>query len=69
MGSIKKPVRIIETGEVFESATACALVIGGHQGSIWKHLAGQRKSADGYTFEYLTKEEYERDLGKSKECS
>lgn len=46
-------IRIIETGEVFESQTACAEFIRGNQGTINACLKGRLKSHKGYTFEYV----------------
>lgn len=47
------PVKIIETGEVFESQLACAEAIGGDQGSISSCLSGKRKTHRGFTFEHV----------------
>ena len=46
----KKAVRIIETGEVFESLTSCAEAINGQVSTISNCLAGKNKSHRGYTF-------------------
>ena len=46
------PIRIVETGEVFESLTECARRIGGDQGTISKCLAGKLATHLGYHFEY-----------------
>lgn len=48
-----KRVRIVETGETFESEAACARSINGIQGNIWKCLAGERRTHRGYHFEYV----------------
>ena len=46
------PIRIVETGEVFESQCECARRIGGDQGAIANCLAGKRSTHLGYHFEY-----------------
>ena len=46
------PIRIVETGEVFESISECARRIGGDQGTISRCLAGKRSTHRGYHFEY-----------------
>ena len=47
------PIRIPETGEVFESQHECARRIGGSQAHIWECLAGRRSTYRGYHFEYV----------------
>ena len=47
------PIRIVETGEVFESQHECARRIGCDQGSIANCLAGKRSTHRGYHFEYV----------------
>lgn len=47
------PIRIIETGEVFQSQGECARSIGGIQGNIALCLIGRRHSHRGYHFEYV----------------
>lgn len=47
----KKPVRIVETGEVFESQEACAEAIGGDPANISYCLSGKLKSHKGLHFE------------------
>lgn len=54
----RKPVRIRETNEVFESQVACARFIGGKPSYINKVLSGKRKSYLGYTYEYVDKITY-----------
>jgi len=49
----QKPIRIIETGEVFENLSACARHIGGYQANITGYLVGRLKHYKGYTFEYV----------------
>ena len=46
------PIRIVETGETFESLTECARRIGGDQGAISRCLAGKLATHHGYHFEY-----------------
>ena len=46
------PIRVVETGEVFESISECARRIGGDQGTISKCLAGKLSTHKGYHFEY-----------------
>lgn len=52
-GRTKTRIRIIETGEIFESQHSCARAIGGRQSSIHACLSGRLKSHLGYTFEYV----------------
>ena len=47
------PIRIPETGEVFESQSECARRIGGDQGAIWRCLTGRQSTHRGYHFEYV----------------
>jgi hypothetical protein len=46
-----KKVKILETGEIFQSITKCAEHIGGHKTAISACLAGKVKSHLGYHFE------------------
>ena len=46
------PVRIVETGEVFESIAECARRIGCDQSAISHCLAGIQSTCHGYHFEY-----------------
>lgn len=46
-------VRIIETGQVFINAYACANFIGGQASNIYACLRGKNHKHLGYTFEYL----------------
>lgn len=48
-----QPVMIRETGEKFYSVRDCADHIGGDYSSIYRVLAGSRKSHKGFTFEYI----------------
>lgn len=47
------PVRIVETGEVFESVSECARRIGGDPSAISHCLAGRHSTHLGYHFEYV----------------
>ena len=47
------PIRIVETGEVFESVSECARRIGGIATNISACLAGKRSTHRGYHFEYV----------------
>jgi hypothetical protein len=49
-------VRIIETGEVFLNAYACANYIGGHASNIYACLRGRGRTHLGYSFEYYEEE-------------
>ena len=51
-GSKPIPIRIPETGEVYESINECARRIGGSPGHISHCLAGKRSTHLGYHFEY-----------------
>lgn len=46
------PIRIVETGETFESVSECARRIGCHHSSISNCLAGRSSTCRGYHFEY-----------------
>lgn len=48
-----RPVRIVETGEIFESQAECARAIGGIQGNIALCLTNRRHTHRGYHFEYV----------------
>lgn len=51
-GYNERPVRIIETGEIFKSQAECARAIGGSQPNINACLMGRRRSHLGYHYEY-----------------
>ena len=51
-GYNERPVRIVETGEVFKSQAECARAIGGNQPNINACLAGRRHKHMGYRYEY-----------------
>lgn len=46
-------IRIVETGEVFESVSECAQRIGCHHSTISNCLAGRQSTCRGYHFEYV----------------
>ena len=48
-----KKVRIIETGEVFDSYREAANAIRGNRSCVYLALKGWRKGHKGYTFEYV----------------
>ena len=52
VGYNERPVRIVETGEVFKSQAECARSIGGSQPNINACLVGRRRSHMGYHYEY-----------------
>ena len=47
------PVRIVETGETFDSISECARRIGGSQQHISDCLSGKQSTHRGYHFEYV----------------
>lgn len=53
----RKKIRILETGEIFDSYTDCAARIGGSTGHICQCLSGERHTHKGYHFEAI--DEYE----------
>ena len=48
-----KPIRIVETGEVFESSLACEEAIDGNNRHINDCLRGRQRTHRGYHFEYV----------------
>ena len=52
-GSRKKAVRIIETGEEFDSTNECAIAIGADRTQIKDCLHGKCKTYKGLHFEYI----------------
>ena len=50
---LKKPVRCIETGQVFPSADVAARAIGAAPTSVWANCSGHTKHCRGLHFEYL----------------
>ena len=54
----RKPVRIIETGEIFESASECAEKLGIRTNRLTRYLARKNRSTMvGYYLEYAEKED------------
>ena len=49
----RRKMRIVETGEVYESAVECAKQIGGSFANIYHCLNGERKTHRGYHYEYV----------------
>jgi hypothetical protein len=49
----KKPVRIIDTGQEFDSAKACADYLGVDSASVRKCIYGESKTCCGYRIEYI----------------
>ena len=54
-----KPVRIVETGQVFVSLADCAAYLGVTRGNVSRVLSGERKGQKihGFTIEYVREEE------------
>lgn len=48
-----KRVRIVETGEIYDSLTNCAESIGGHKTAISACILGKVKTHKGYHFEHV----------------
>lgn len=53
MSDWRTKVKIIETGQVFNSLSECARAIGGHINNIQMCLKGRRKTHKGYHFEIV----------------
>lgn len=51
-----KPIRIVETGEIFESSIECEKAIGGNNRHINDCLRGRQNTHRGYHFEYVNEE-------------
>ena len=52
-GSKPTPIRIVETGEIYESQAECARRIGCSKGAIWNYFAGRQSTCRGYHLEYV----------------
>lgn len=52
-GRPKRKIRIIETGDIYDSESECASAIGGHISNVCNCLAGRRHTCMGYHFEYV----------------
>jgi len=61
-----KPIKVIETGEIFESAMECANAIGGNVQNISSCLKGRRDSALGLHFEYVDKEVHSEHVSETR---
>lgn len=48
----KRPVRVMETGKIFDGVVACANAIGGDYRNVYAALNGLRKTVNGYHVEY-----------------
>ena len=55
-GLQNKPLRVIETGDIYPSAYECARQLGCDQRHINHCLMGKRKTHKGYHFEYVESE-------------
>lgn len=53
---LRKPVKCIDTGEVFPSVNDACRKLGVHRQNIAKVAKGQLKQTGGYRFEYINKE-------------
>lgn len=56
-----KRVRIIETGEIFDSAEECAKAIGGNPSGISAVINGRQEKHMGLTFAYHGRSNYDED--------
>lgn len=54
LSKTNKPIRCLETGQIFESAGEAARVLGVYRSHIPRVLNGQYKHTKGYSFEYVT---------------
>lgn len=52
-GLIKKKLKVIETGKIYDSAYSCARDMILDQGHVNQCLTGKRKTHKGYHFEYI----------------
>lgn len=52
-GSLDTRIRIVETGEVFETAKDCARYLGRSPAAIWQCLTGRSSTCGGYHLELL----------------
>ena len=53
-----KPIRIIETGEIFRSIQDCAKAINQHPTDISHYFSGRTSTLRGLNFEFVTDEDY-----------
>lgn len=49
-------VMIVETGDIFSNAYACAQAVGGDVSTIYKCLRGERPKHMGYSYDYVRQE-------------
>ena len=61
LNSRRTPIRIVETGEVFDSQTECARAIGGDQRAIQNCLSGNRHTHRGCHFEFVDNAKQKRE--------
>lgn len=54
IGWNKRKIRIIETGECFDSIVSCSKSINGRSKSISEVLGGRKKTHRGFHFEYIS---------------
>ena len=59
-----KPIRIVETGEIFRSIKDCAKAIGSHPSDISHCLSGASNSLKGLTFEVISFDDYKKNTKK-----
>ena len=59
-----KPIRIVETGEIFRSIKDCAKAIGSHPSDISHCLSGASNSLKGLTFEAISFDDYKKNTKK-----
>lgn len=52
-GSLDTRIRIVETGELFETATDCARYLGRSNAAIWQCLTGRSSTCGGYHLELI----------------
>jgi hypothetical protein len=53
MPPVPKKVMIVESGEIFASARACANYINGDYSAVYRCLRGNRETHLGFTFVYI----------------
>lgn len=63
-----KPVRIVETGEIFKSRTDCAKAIDGCAGNITYCLNGKLKSHKGLHFEDISRDYFEKPTNQKQQA-
>ena len=63
-----KKIRIVETGEVFNSVRECAKAINVHPFDVSHYMGGARNSIKGFTFEYVEEQTSRSFLRDSNGC-